>query len=60
MKNAIDPIPYAEKPKDRINLIYHTTPHRGLNIAVAAMKELAKLHGDKIHLDVYSSFEAYG
>lgn len=60
LKNAIDPIPQHEKSKDQIKLIYHTTPHRGLNILVAAVKELAKTFGDKIHLDVYSSFEAYG
>lgn len=60
MKNAIDPIEYKEKSKDQIRLIYHTTPHRGLAILVPVMEELAKIHGDKIHLDVYSSFEAYG
>jgi UDP-glucose:(glucosyl)LPS alpha-1,2-glucosyltransferase len=60
LKNAIDPIPYKEKSKDQIRLIYHTTPHRGLQILVPVMEELAKIHGDKIHLDIYSSFEAYG
>jgi len=60
LKNAIDPIPFKEKSKEQVRLIYHTTPHRGLNIAVAAVKELAKIHGDKIHFDVFSSFEAYG
>lgn len=60
LKNAIDPIPYTEKSKDQVRIIYHTTPHRGLHIAVAAIRELAKIHGDKIHFDVYSSFNAYG
>jgi glycosyltransferase involved in cell wall biosynthesis len=60
IKNAIDPIPLIEKSKDQIRLIYHTTPHRGLQILVPVMQELAKIHGDKIHLDIYSSFEAYG
>lgn len=60
MQNAIEPIPFKEKSKDQIKLIYHTTPHRGLNVAVAAVKELAKIHGDKIHFDVFSSFKAYG
>ena len=36
LRNAIDPIEEHAKPKDRINLIYHTTPHRGLDILVAA------------------------
>jgi glycosyltransferase involved in cell wall biosynthesis len=60
MQNAIDPIELKDKNKDQIKLIYHTTPHRGLNVAVAAIMELAKKHGDKIHFDVFSSFEAYG
>ena len=60
MQNAIDPIPADKKETDQVRLIYHTTPHRGLNIAVAAIQELAKHHGDYIHFDVYSSFEAYG
>lgn len=60
IKNAIDPIPLVKKDDDVIRLIYHTTPHRGLQILVPVMQELAKHHGDKIHLDIYSSFEAYG
>jgi UDP-glucose:(glucosyl)LPS alpha-1,2-glucosyltransferase len=62
LKNAIDPIALSknDKPSDQIRLIYHTTPHRGLNIVYAAVSKLAEMFGDKIHLDVYSSFEAYG
>jgi len=60
LKNAIEPIEFKVKPKDQIRLIYHTTPHRGLQLLVPVMEELAKIHGDKIHLDIYSSFEAYG
>lgn len=60
LKNAIDPIPWKEKSKDQVRLIYHTTPHRGLQLLIPVMEELAKIHGDKIHLDIYSSFEAYG
>ena len=60
LQNAIEPIPAKEKKTDQVRLIYHTTPHRGLNIVVSAVRELAKLHGDYIHLDVFSSFEAYG
>ena len=60
MQNAIEPIELKDKNKDQIKLIYHTTPHRGLNVAVAAIMELAKNYGDKIHFDVFSSFEAYG
>lgn len=61
LKNAIDPIFLeSEKSRDQIKLIYHTTPHRGLNILVPAVERLAEIYGDKIHLDVFSSFEAYG
>jgi len=61
IRNAIDPIELTEsKPVDRVNLIYHTTPHRGLEILVPCMEMLAGIHGDNIHLDVYSSFNAYG
>ncbi len=62
LKNAIEPISIPAKAKDgdQIRLIYHTTPHRGLNIAVAGVQKLAETMGDKIHFDVYSSFNAYG
>lgn len=62
LRNAIDPIILPEKCKDgeQIRIIYHTTPHRGLNIAVAAVQKLAEKLKDKIHFDVYSSFNAYG
>lgn len=58
-KNCIVPIEKHEKPTDKINLIYHTTPHRGLEILVPAFDHLSKMH-DNLHLDVYSSFEIYG
>lgn len=60
LRNAINPIPVHDKPNDgTINLIYHTTPHRGLEILVPVFEELSK-HFDNIHLDVYSSFKIYG
>jgi glycosyltransferase involved in cell wall biosynthesis len=59
--NAIVPIPAHTKPDDgQIRLIYHTTPHRGLNILIAAYERLYEKWGDKIVLDVYSSFNIYG
>ena len=61
LKNAIDPIKLdGKKDTDVVRLIYHTTPHRGLQILIPAFEEIAKLMGDKVHLDIYSSFEAYG
>jgi glycosyltransferase involved in cell wall biosynthesis len=60
IKNAIHPIEIEAKQFDgTINLIYHTTPHRGLELLVPVFEELAETHKD-IHLDVYSSFSIYG
>lgn len=61
LRNAIVPIEHHEKEKDGpINLIYHTTPHRGLELLLPIYEVLHKKWGDKIHLDVYSSFNIYG
>lgn len=57
--NFIDPIEPHEKPTDKINLVYFSTPHRGLQILVPVFKELVK-RLDNIHLNVFSSFELYG
>ena len=63
IQNAIDPIDpeliQKPDPKEEIRLIYHTTPHRGLNILAAVMEELVKQH-DNLRLDVYSSLAIYG
>jgi UDP-glucose:(glucosyl)LPS alpha-1,2-glucosyltransferase len=60
LQNAIDPIPQHEKPKGKtINLIYHTTPHRGLELLVPVCEHLAE-NGFDFHLNVYSSFSIYG
>jgi UDP-glucose:(glucosyl)LPS alpha-1,2-glucosyltransferase len=57
--NAIDPIPYVEKPKDKIRLVYTSTPHRGLEILVPVFDKLCQKY-DNIELDVFSSFKIYG
>jgi len=60
IKNSIVPIDTTKRTKsDKIRLIYHTTPHRGLQLLVPAFIELCKRHDD-ITLDVYSSFKIYG
>jgi glycosyltransferase involved in cell wall biosynthesis len=50
--------------KDRpLRLIYHTTPHRGLELLVPAFDAVWKKsqsQGVHLHLDVYSSFSIYG
>jgi glycosyltransferase involved in cell wall biosynthesis len=59
IKNGIDNI----KPRDlnqkinKIKLIFHPTPWRGLNIILAAMQYIKN---PNIELDVYSSTEVYG
>lgn len=64
--NAIefDSMPYRTRfdtatDSNTVNLIYHTTPHRGLSLLVPVFEELYRFD-DELHLDVYSSFEIYG
>ena len=48
-----------EKNTETIRFIYHTTPHRGLELLYPVFDALSKEY-DNIHLDVYSSFAIYG
>lgn len=48
-----------KKSQDQIRFIYHTTPHRGLELVYPIFDRLCQIH-DNIHLDVYSSFGVYG
>ncbi len=59
LPSCIDPIDVVEKPKDKINLIYTSTPQRGLGLLIPAVDFLSKRHPE-IHLDVFSSFKIYG
>ncbi|HYQ44974.1 MAG TPA: glycosyltransferase family 4 protein [Polyangiaceae bacterium] len=59
LRNAIEPIPNIDKTGDEIRLIYHPTPHRGLQILVPVFERLCNFHDD-IRLDVFSSFKLYG
>jgi len=59
MQNAIEPLEFAASTSDKIKLIYHTTPHRGLEILVPVFIKLCERY-DNIELDVYSSFNIYG
>ncbi len=61
IENAIDPIPTDQinKSTDKFKIVYHTTPHRGLEILVPVFVRLAEKY-DFIELDVYSSFKIYG
>lgn len=44
---------------DKINFIYHTTPHRGLQLLYPVFNALTNKFNN-LYLDVYSSFEVYG
>ena len=59
LQNAIVPIEDHVKPEGTINLIYHTTPHRGLEL-LAPVVDFMTDRGIDFHLDVYSSFAIYG
>lgn len=60
IKNAIQPIEVGKKEYDgTVRLIYHTTPHRGLEILIPVFEELCEIYPN-LHLDVYSSFKIYG
>jgi UDP-glucose:(glucosyl)LPS alpha-1,2-glucosyltransferase len=64
IENAIEPAPRPlVKSDSEIRLIYHTTPHRGLQILYPVFDALTKnksLSETRLHLDVFSSFEVYG
>jgi glycosyltransferase involved in cell wall biosynthesis len=57
--NAIEPIAVDTKERDRVRLIYHSTPHRGLELLVPVFERLCQRY-DNIELDVFSSFKLYG
>ena len=57
IKNAIEEIDFVEKPKNKINLIYHTTPWRGLANLLNIFK---KLNLEDVELNVCSSVTIYG
>ncbi|WP_175945862.1 glycosyltransferase family 4 protein [Caballeronia sp. BCC1704] len=61
IRNGIEPIPAQPKPDagQVVNIIYHTTPQRGLALLVPAFERVQAALGG-LHLHVYSSFAAYG
>tara|TARA_B110000027_G_scaffold27760_1_gene30389 strand:+ start:3478 stop:6096 length:2619 start_codon:yes stop_codon:yes gene_type:complete len=62
IKNPIIPIPYHIKNNDVCNIIYHSTPHRGLDILITVFEKLIPLfinNNINVHLSVYSSFDLY-
>tara|TARA_Y100000590_G_scaffold469278_1_gene655922 strand:+ start:1788 stop:2771 length:984 start_codon:yes stop_codon:yes gene_type:complete len=57
IRNAIEKVVFVEKPKDKINLIYHTTPWRGLSHLLKIFKNL---NLKNVELNVCSSTKIYG
>jgi len=57
IRNAIEKIDFQEKDKNKISLIYHTTPWRGL---VHLIKVFKKLNLKNVELNVCSSTIIYG
>ena len=57
IKNAIEKIDFQKKPTDKINLIYHTTPWRGL---VHILKVFKKLNLENVELNICTSTKIYG
>lgn len=57
--NAITPFEKKYKAASLINIVYHTTPHRGLEILVPIFEKMAETQED-IRLHVFSSFNIYG
>ena len=57
IRNAIEKISFVKKPSDKINLIYHTTPWRGLKILLKMFKDL---NLENVELNVCSSTIIYG
>jgi len=57
IRNAIEKIDFIKKPNDKISLIYHTTPWRGLKILLKVFKSL---NLNNVELNVCSSTIIYG
>lgn len=60
LQNAIEPLEEKTQQDDNgVHIVYHTTPHRGLQILVPVFEKLAE-NDKNICLHVYSSFKIYG
>ena len=57
IKNAVEKINFQEKTRNKINLIYHTTPWRGLTHLLKVFKSL---NLENVELNICSSTIIYG
>lgn len=58
MKHALDPIELQEKPTDKIVLVHHSNPQRGLSLLVDVFEKLCEEYNN-IELKVHSSWKIY-
>ena len=60
IKNSINPIEIKQKKYNgKVILIYHTTPHRGLELLAHCFPKILA-ENDKVYLKVFSSLKIYG
>jgi|688.fasta_scaffold168157_2 glycosyltransferase involved in cell wall biosynthesis len=57
IENAIEPIDWVEKPRNKINLLYTSAPFRGLDLLLHLFEQLNR---DSVELHIYSSTKIYG
>jgi UDP-glucose:(glucosyl)LPS alpha-1,2-glucosyltransferase len=58
MKYALDPIELQEKSTNKIVLVHHSSPQRGLSLLVDVYERLCEEY-DNLELKVHSSYEIY-
>jgi glycosyltransferase involved in cell wall biosynthesis len=57
IENGIEPIEQHTKPTGTINLVYMSTPYRGLDVLLQAFQYIQDMN---VHLHVFSSMKIYG
>jgi UDP-glucose:(glucosyl)LPS alpha-1,2-glucosyltransferase len=58
IETGVHLIPYIPKDPNKTNLIYFSTPQRGLELLIPTVDNLSKKY-PYIHLDVFSSYKIY-
>ncbi len=58
IRNAIEPVVPHEKPEGKLNLIYTSTPFRGLDVLLEAFASLPERN--EVELHIYSGMALYG
>jgi glycosyltransferase involved in cell wall biosynthesis len=59
IKYALDPIELQEKPTNKIVLVHHSNPQRGLSLLIDVFEKLCEEYNN-IELKVHSSWSIYG